>query len=1391
MARHYLFGPVTLDFADQNLHGLRQIGNCLAFDHAGATDLAIGPTDTWESVCARLPTGWQPDFVVLHLPYTTIPACLWSAPVPLVGWAEDWNLLWHGYRRRLRRCDLILVDSLGVETFARQGVGQARAANLFGCKRPFLEAMPDDSRRDVDVLFVGNLHPAVQRERLPWLARLARLGERRRIVIRTGVLGDAYRALLAQARIVFNRSTRGECNLRVFEAAAAGALLFQEADNREVPAYFRDRQECVYYTADNLEALLEYYLDHEDERRAVAEAARARVRQYGFEALWEGVLDLVEREWDGMADRARQRCTGRVRENLVDRCWQLLSSTDTDDPTLVHDLTTALGAQPGTADASAEYPASLHNALGLAGVLVSQGQGRSQAEVALAAVDHFRRAVETQPSHVLAGLNLVEALAGAGQTQTAIEHARRTLSLLDRLPVLDPAGLDGGHFPPIFDLFRVEWERAAWNHAGQPAAEADAKRELLRWRLHALLADLTGDLTHRYEAVVARPDLPSTRIDLGYDLIRAQRFSEAIPHLRRAVADLPFELDVPRALFRALGAIGDVEGQRRLAQDRRLLARAAPQVVPPEEWFAAALPQPPSSGQTTARSVSRIVWEGPQATLHSLALVNRELCRRLIERGHEVALVPADLQESGTPAVPVPPLLAERFRRPLSRPADVHVRHQWPPNFQPPPAGHWVLIQPWEFGSLPRSWVGPVSQEVDEVWAYSRSVRECYLQGGAPADRVHVVPLGVDVGCFRPDAPLLPLRTAKRFKFLFVGGTIYRKGIDLLLEAYTQTFTRADDVCLVIKDMCVGSFYRGQTAGNRIAEVQAQVRAPEVEYIDRPLTENELAGLYTACDCLVHPYRGEGFGLVVAEAMAGGLPVIVTGHGAALDFCNAANAFLLPAQVVRFPEKRVGDLETVDYPWLAEPDLQTLQDFLRYVVAHPAEARVRGQAACVHIRNHFTWEHATDALERRLEELRRRPIRRLAVRSDRIHAVAVRSDRIHAVARRPDESGHYEPVQTVPKAARPRVSLCLIVKNEEAHLPACLGSAADLVDEIIVVDTGSTDRTKDVAARLGAGGTGVPPVKIFDFAWVDSFAAARNESLRHATGDWIFWLDADDRLDEENRQRLRALFGSLRDENVAYVMKCLCLPDAQTGTATLVDHVRLFRNHPDIRWRYRVHEQILPALRQLGGTVRWTDVVIQHSGYQDPSLRGRKLERDLRLLQLEAAEQPDDPFTLFNLGQVYNELGRTAEALPLLRRSLDRSHPSDSIVRKLYALIMQCHRQLGQPAEALAFCQAGRTYYPDDVELLFLDGLLRRELGDRAGAEACLVRLLQTPPGNHFASVDTGLHGYKTRHNLALLYLEQGRTAEAEVQWRAALAERPDFVAARQGLAQLYQQQGR
>jgi tetratricopeptide (TPR) repeat protein len=350
------------------------------------------------------------------------------------------------------------------------------------------------------------------------------------------------------------------------------------------------------------------------------------------------------------------------------------------------------------------------------------------------------------------------------------------------------------------------------------------------------------------------------------------------------------------------------------------------------------------------------------------------------------------------------------------------------------------------------------------------------------------------------------------------------------------------------------------------------------------------------------------------------------------------------------------------------------------------------------------------------------------------------------------------------------------VRNEEHNLGPCLDSVRDLVVEVIVVDTGSTDRTREVAAQRGA--------RVLDFAWCDDFAAARNESIRHATGDWIFWLDADERLDPMNRQRLRELFARLVDGNDAYLMRQLSRSPDAAGATTAVDQVRLFRNRPDVRWEYRIHEQILLSLRRSGAALHPTDIVIDHFGYQDPALRQGKLERNLRLLELASREKPEDPILAFNLAWALHKTGRSAEALPLLELCRDRLPPDVSIVPKVYRLLGQLHQQAGRSQQALTALQTGRALFPTDVELSLHEGLLRRQLRDYAGAESCLRRILTLPPTTCLGGLDLGLRGFKTRHALAELYVEQQRWADAETEWRLAVAEHPGFGPAWLGLGQ-------
>lgn len=279
-----------------------------------------------------------------------------------------------------------------------------------------------------------------------------------------------------------------------------------------------------------------------------------------------------------------------------------------------------------------------------------------------------------------------------------------------------------------------------------------------------------------------------------------------------------------------------------------------------------------------------------------------------------------------------------------------------------------------------------------------------------------------------------------------------------------------------------------------------------------------------------------------------------------------------------------------------------------------------------------------------------------------------------------------------------RISLTIIARDGEQSLGRCLASVADLVDEIVVVDTGSIDGTRQLAAKARDGHG--RPARLYHFVWIDDFSAARNEGLRHATGDWIFWMDCDDWLDEPAREQLRRLFASLGEENAVYQMIHASPAAADGGhPATAAPQDRLFRRLPTIYWEGRVHEQIAPAAIRSGAVLRRTEIVIQHSGYGDGEDRRRKTERNLRLLELQNAEQPYNAHTLFYLGMTCGVAGRPAEAIPHLEQAVELLPPRSSFRHRAYALLADCWRLCGNAAMAQESCRSGLAYFPDDPEL--------------------------------------------------------------------------------------------
>ncbi len=370
-------------------------------------------------------------------------------------------------------------------------------------------------------------------------------------------------------------------------------------------------------------------------------------------------------------------------------------------------------------------------------------------------------------------------------------------------------------------------------------------------------------------------------------------------------------------------------------------------------------------------------------------------------------------------------------------------------------------------------------------------------------------------------------------------------------------------------------------------------------------------------------------------------------------------------------------------------------------------------------------------------------------------------------------------------SARPTVSLCMIVRDNSRTLGACLESIAPWVDEMIVVDTGSADDTREIAHLAGA--------QVHEFPWCDDFAAARNESLRLASGAWLFWMDSDDTISEDCGRQLRQLAAAPSESApTAYVMQVHCPGPAGTADVTIVDHVKLFRNDPRLRFEGRIHEQILPAIRRVGGEIRWTDVYVSHSGSEHtPEARQRKQQRDLRLLELERADHPEHPFVLFNLGMTYADMDQPEQAVVCLRQSIAVSRPEESHVRKAYALLAGCLLQLECYVECRTTLQQGLELYDGDAELLFRLGVLEQKLANHEAAIAAYEGALEDRGERRFSSRDQGITGYKARHNLAGVYRDVHRPDLAELHWRLALDDEPSFRSGWQGLVDVLLEQKR
>lgn len=362
----------------------------------------------------------------------------------------------------------------------------------------------------------------------------------------------------------------------------------------------------------------------------------------------------------------------------------------------------------------------------------------------------------------------------------------------------------------------------------------------------------------------------------------------------------------------------------------------------------------------------------------------------------------------------------------------------------------------------------------------------------------------------------------------------------------------------------------------------------------------------------------------------------------------------------------------------------------------------------------------------------------------------------------------------------------MIVRDEEEYLPGCLESVRGVVDEIVVVDTGSRDRTVEVARGYGA--------KVYFYEWRDDFAAARNESLRHTSSEWILWLDADERLSEPSRRVIRRL---LRISDYMGYALWIRSPIGEMAPGMAEDvhsFVRLFRNHPGVTFEGVVHEQVVPSIKRLGGKIAQTDLEIIHLGYAlDREAMDRKHRRNLTLLERQVAEQPDFALGYFHLGQAYYLCGRYPEAREAFKRALNLAGLERGHIANIHLNLASIHLKGGHLEEAQQEAEQVLALQPEAVLPRFFLARIDYERGHYRESIRQLEATLTLSRSEFQLQPDI----IERRVNPLVLYIlmgdcyrRLGEKEQAKSCYREAITAKPNSAEAHLALAKCYFEDG-
>ncbi len=330
------------------------------------------------------------------------------------------------------------------------------------------------------------------------------------------------------------------------------------------------------------------------------------------------------------------------------------------------------------------------------------------------------------------------------------------------------------------------------------------------------------------------------------------------------------------------------------------------------------------------------------------------------------------------------------------------------------------------------------------------------------------------------------------------------------------------------------------------------------------------------------------------------------------------------------------------------------------------------------------------------------------------------------------------------------ISLCMIVKNEETMLGRCLESVKHITDEMIIVDTGSTDSTVEIAERYGAD--------VYYFPWNGSFSAARNYALEHAKMDWVWIMDADDEFERKDTDKLVDMVSNKYTATAYYCKTLSYLGDKPDPSNLLCNlNIYLFKNHMGYRFTGDIHEQLYCSGPKAVSTTAISDMRVYHYGYlNDPERTQAKRERNVTMILKELQKRPDDPFMLYNLGNEYYAQLRTKEAFDCYLKSFESFSRDSGYSSKLVLRLVACCEILGKTSEQLEYIETGLKYYPEYTDLEFIRGTVWLQKERYLAAIKSFKKCLEMGDPPLHISYIAGVGSYKAAHMLCQIYNNLG-----------------------------------